>query len=412
MYLRRATTDDIPTIRNLAHQIWREHYPEIISHAQIDWMLDAWYNADTLRQQLIDPQIDFWMVEDPAPQGYIAFQRQGPGQYYLQKFYLDVRGKGLGSRVFRRLIEAYPDIEFIRLNVNRRNFRSVNFYYKMGFQVESVMELPVGPGYVMDDFVMIWRPTKRVMQTVPLVLLHGFCEDASVWDDWRALLPKNIPVLALDLPGFGSAPLTAESSLEAYAKSVEAQLQREGVERCVMIGHSMGGYTALTYARKYRNRLAGLGLFHSHPFADTPDRIEGRRRGIDMVMSGKRDLYVAQLFPNLFSEKYKTDHPEILEKLIANGRRQSPEGIAGALKAMMDRPDQSAVFPAFTFPVLALLGREDALVPAVDTLAAASTAPVADVHLLPQTAHMGMFEAPEITAKTVSDFWNFCTSQL
>lgn len=245
---------------------------------------------------------------------------------------------------------------------------------------------------------------------IPLVLLHGFCEDATVWDGFMGAL-KDIRVIRIDLPGFGGSELALVPGMDVYADAVCAVLNDLSIEKCILVGHSMGGYTALEFAEKYAERLAGLGLFHSHPFEDTPERKEARRRGIEMLQSGKRDLYVAQLFPGLFPEAFAKNHPALIDALIANGKHQPAEGIAAALEGMIDRKNHLATLRASACPVLFLLGTEDAIVAPEQGLQAAVLPNIADVHLLPGVGHMGMFEAPEKCLRIVRRFWQFCAAR-
>lgn len=159
MTITRATTNDVPFIRDLAEKIWWDHYPEIITDEQIRYMLGEWYSEQSLTEQMTQLGHEFWMItpqDSDTPCGYLSLSRkEQPGSYYLNKFYIDGRGTGLGADAFCEILSHYPDMKDIRLNVNRRNFRSVNFYFKVGFKIESIMDLPVGDGFIMDDFVML-----------------------------------------------------------------------------------------------------------------------------------------------------------------------------------------------------------------------------------------------------------------
>ncbi len=161
--LRKGVAADTPLVCALAKKIWNEHYPEVITQEQIDYMLETWYAPDLIESQITDPAHTYWMVTVEGaeqPCGYCAMSKKdAPGEYYLNKFYLDARGQGIGARVFREVLTHYPDLQVLRLNVNRRNIKSVNFYFKMGFKIESVYDLPVGDRYIMDDFVMIYTST-------------------------------------------------------------------------------------------------------------------------------------------------------------------------------------------------------------------------------------------------------------
>lgn len=245
------------------------------------------------------------------------------------------------------------------------------------------------------------------LKGLPLVLLHGFCEDAAVWE---SVLPGwgDLPVVRVNLPGFGGSDLPPAPGMDACADAVCAVLNDLSIERCVLVGHSMGGYAALEFAEKYPERLSGFGLFHSHPWEDTPERKEHRRRGIGMLQAGKRDLYVAQLFPGLFAPVFAKAYPEVVDQLIGHGKRQRVEGIIAALEGMIGRKDHSRTLRDAACPVLFLLGAEDPIIPQAEALRAAVLPDIADVHVLPGVGHMGMFEAPEKVVEIVRQFWEFC----
>ncbi len=158
--LRLANTDDIPIIRDLADAIWWAHYPDIIPPEQIEYMLDLMYSTEALRRQMTEEGVQFWLVESGAlPIGFIAVGNQGTGSYFVHKFYLQraEQGKGLGVVVFQALLEQYPELRELRLTVNRQNFKSINFYFKIGFRIEKCVDMPIGHGFVMNDFVMVWQ---------------------------------------------------------------------------------------------------------------------------------------------------------------------------------------------------------------------------------------------------------------
>lgn len=158
--LRPATPDDIPLIRTLADRIWWAHYPALIGTGQVAYMLAQMYSAEALERQMRDEGQQFWIVQPgPQPLGYLAVSGRGPGSYFLNKFYLDTtqQRQGIGGQAFRALLEQYPDLRELRLTVNRRNIKSINFYFKIGFSIETCVDIPIGEGFVMDDFQMLWK---------------------------------------------------------------------------------------------------------------------------------------------------------------------------------------------------------------------------------------------------------------
>lgn len=250
----------------------------------------------------------------------------------------------------------------------------------------------------------------RAKKTIPLVLLHGFCEDSKVW---APVLPglRKPDVVRIDLPGFGGSGQPLTPGMEACSEAVCAVLNELGIKRCVLAGHSMGGYAALAFAKKYPERLAGLGLIHSHPFEDSPERKENRRRGIGMLRSGKKDLYVAQLFPGLFAPEFARSNASLVDALIRQGRRQTKAGIIAALEGMIGRNDHQNTLKKAPSPVLFLGGELDSIIPPEWIYQVAHLPDIADVHLLPGIGHMSMFEAPAQTAEILLRFWQFCENR-
>lgn len=157
---RKALLADIPTIRTLAEKSWWHHYPSIISEEQIRYMLNLMYGTDALQEQLGTGQ-DFYLFgkEESNPQGFISLSKLEDNEAFLHKFYIspDAQGKGLGAAAFERLLRENPGITCIRLTVNRQNFKSINFYFKLGFHIERVADFEIGNNFVMNDFVMKWN---------------------------------------------------------------------------------------------------------------------------------------------------------------------------------------------------------------------------------------------------------------
>jgi len=154
--LTRACRSDAPVIQQLAQEIWREHYPAIISGEQIEWMLDKHYNQEALRRQIDAPGYTFWLIQaaDQQTIGFVAVEDQGQHIHFIHKFYMSVRNSGLGSEALRMLIEMLPARPVLRLFVNRRNYKSINFYFKNGFKIRDWVDQPIEHGFVLDDFLM------------------------------------------------------------------------------------------------------------------------------------------------------------------------------------------------------------------------------------------------------------------
>ncbi len=156
--LIRAQPNDIALISSLARTIWQQHYPSIISQAQIDYMLDRMYSSATLEKQMQEGVFYFLILHGTEPLGFISVNEENEGEWFLGKFYINQEkgAKGIGSAAFGRLLTVISPKK-IRLTVNRQNYKSINFYFKNGFTISEVADFDIGNGYVMNDFVMVWK---------------------------------------------------------------------------------------------------------------------------------------------------------------------------------------------------------------------------------------------------------------
>lgn len=154
-----ATYKDTDTISELAKLIWNQHYPEIISQQQIDYMLNLMYSKESLSEQMLTKGHLFFLIQSGTTNlGFISVNPTGNNQWFLNKFYINQThsAKGIGGKSFELILEMIKPHK-ISLTVNRKNYTSINFYFKQGFKIEQVADFDIGNGYVMNDFVMVWN---------------------------------------------------------------------------------------------------------------------------------------------------------------------------------------------------------------------------------------------------------------
>lgn len=157
--LQPAQSKDFATIEHLARHIWEKHYVPIIGTEQVNYMLNKMYSHNALEQQTREGQNFHLVVKDNKPAGFIAVSGTDNKNYFLHKFYIlqDQQNSGIGTAVFKKVFGELYKPESIRLTVNRQNYKSVNFYFKLGFKIEKVEDFDIGNGYFMNDFVMLWK---------------------------------------------------------------------------------------------------------------------------------------------------------------------------------------------------------------------------------------------------------------
>lgn len=245
-----------------------------------------------------------------------------------------------------------------------------------------------------------------------LLLLHGFCEDSRIWDDFKQPFLHEYRVLTLDLPGFGQSTIAEAFSIQDMAEVVKAVLDEVRVEKCLFVGHSMGGYVALAFAERHVSHLNGLGLFHSHAYADTEEKKAARTKSAEFVERNGVPPFVAQIIPSLFPKDFPQSQAALVADLVNKAEQYPSMGITNSLLAMRDRPDRSGVLEAIPVPVLFVLGKLDEAIPYEASIRQTVLPSRASIHLLEDVAHMGQFEAMEETQHVVQHFLEFVYAPL
>lgn len=241
---------------------------------------------------------------------------------------------------------------------------------------------------------------------LPIVFIHGFGANRKVWDNF---IPKDhsYKVIAIDLPGAGDSELY-EGSIARKAKIVNAVLIAEQIAKCVMVGHSMGGYTTLAFAKLYEEKLLGYCLFHSQANGDSAEKKKVRNKIARFIENHGSARFFNEFVSNLFADSFVSKNAPILEEVANFGAQMSDKAVINQLKAMRDRPDSSEVLTQSKVPVCFIIGGQDTAILAEDSLKQTYLPALSSIHILPEVGHMGMYEAKEETWKIVEEFISFC----
>ena len=160
--ITKATIKDISLIQDLAQKSWRSHYPGIISHEQIDFMLDLMYSEEEITRQFNNPNYHYYLLGDTENfYGIMGFENHyEENTTKLHRIYIteDGKGKGLGKEAIQFLKNQILEVgdQRIILAVNKQN-PSYHFYLSQGLKVYEEAVFDIGKGFVMDDYLMEWN---------------------------------------------------------------------------------------------------------------------------------------------------------------------------------------------------------------------------------------------------------------
>lgn len=247
-------------------------------------------------------------------------------------------------------------------------------------------------------------------EPVPVLLLHGFPLDALMWEPLIQLLP-DVPVLAVDAPGFGDSPsfeevaaavgAGPEPSLETYADAVVATARAAGVGRAVVCGLSMGGYVALAIAERHPGFVAGIGLLDTKAVADDDAARANRFRVADAAAGESGAAAVAPMVNALLGATSREERLALVVEIEGMLAAAPVPGIVWGQRAMAVRPDRLAVLAGLSVPGLALRGAEDVLSTQENVEDMARALADSEVVVVPAAGHMSAMENPEPVAEAL-----------
>ncbi len=230
----------------------------------------------------------------------------------------------------------------------------------------------------------------------PLMLVHGFPLDSSSWNEIIPFLKDEFDIIIPDLRGFGQST-TVESpyTILDMADDLAGLLDHLGIEKTAIAGHSMGGYVALAFAKKYPQRMTGLGLVSSQAAADTPEGKERRYKTAADVAENGVAVVAEAMSPKLSADARVQKYV----RSVIEG--QSKSAVIGALKAMAAREDMMAFIAQLTLPLVLIHGDADQLIPIDRAKEIKAALPSVKLQELNGTGHMPMMEFPQGTAAGV-----------
>ena len=235
----------------------------------------------------------------------------------------------------------------------------------------------------------------------PLLLVHGWGVDHTVWNEVASLMENDFELILPDLRGFGESSVAENRyKITDMAADLLGLLDQLGIRKIAIAGHSMGNYVSLAFVRAYPERVLGLGMISSQAQADPLERKQRLYGSADEIMKTGVESVLESLSPLMAADVRVQAQ---VRHLIG---RQHPAGLAGALKAMADREDSSAILSSFTFPVVLIHGMADEFMPIRRAQEIKEAIPHATLTQLPGVGHTPMLEDPQATADSLRKIIN------
>lgn len=246
------------------------------------------------------------------------------------------------------------------------------------------------------DLVPVELYYEEFGQGFPVILMHGYPLNHTIWMPVVERLQAHARVITPDLRGHGKSPVTdGEYSMRLMAEDIHALMNRLDLPKAVLVGHSMAGYVSLAFARAYPGRLAGLAMVASQAEADSSEKRQGRYITAEEVgRKGVRQVAKSML-PKL------TPRKELAADLMEIMLKTPKKGVIGTLKGMAERPDALEWLAEIEVPAVVIAGEQDAIIPLERARTMTQMLRRGWLVEIPEAAHMPMLETPQVVADTI-----------
>ncbi|HEY1654905.1 MAG TPA: alpha/beta hydrolase [Candidatus Tumulicola sp.] len=240
----------------------------------------------------------------------------------------------------------------------------------------------------------------------PIVLIAGFPLTRDIWNSQADALARTHRAIRPDVRGTGKSGVADGPYLmEVLASDVAASLDALGIERAAIVGHSLGGYVALAFARMFAERVSRLALVCSRLAADSPERAAARRGLADRVEAAGDSSAVTEAYvPLLLAQRTAGDAPSVVARVREIAERIDAKAAAALLRGMALRSPADDIAADLDVPVLVVAGAGDATIPLEEARSVAAGFPRGRLLVCERSGHLPMLEEPEKVTAALIDW--------
>ena len=243
---------------------------------------------------------------------------------------------------------------------------------------------------------------------LPVVFIHAFPLNQSMWDEQVEALSGICRTITLDLRGFGQSDAPRGPYWMAQmACDVRGLMPVLEIEKPVVIGLSMGGYTAMSFYRNFPDSVSALVLADTRAAADNDESRQRRLTMASRVEAEGVDSIADETAKVLLGPTTIANRPDIVERVTGMIKSNRPEGVVAAQHGMAARPDSMVMLSSIKCPTLVIGGKDDSLSPPAVAEAMQSRITQARLRIIDNAGHLSNIEQPDAFNQALLDFITF-----
>lgn len=240
---------------------------------------------------------------------------------------------------------------------------------------------------------------------VPIIFLHGFPFDKSMWAQQIAFFATTNRVIAIDIRGFGkSSAGTAPLSIDLFSEDLMLFMNQLNISKAIICGLSMGGFIALNAQSRFPDRFEAIILCDTQCIADTAEVKSNRYKAIDEISLNGTLNFNEAFIKKVFCENSLANKTEVVKKLKSVVFANNEESIINGLKALAERAETCSTLAQINIPTLIICGREDQVTPLEQSEFLHASIKESTFHIIDDAGHVSNIEQPEEFNNELSKF--------
>lgn len=233
--------------------------------------------------------------------------------------------------------------------------------------------------------------------TTPVIFLHGFPFNRTMWKEQLEALQSETRVIACDLRGFGkSEDETSFLSIDQFADDLIGFMDALRIEKAIICGLSMGGYIALNAVNRFKNRFEALILCDTQCYSDTAEAKQKRYASMDEISTDGISAFNEPFLKSVCAAKTLETKPEVIEALREMVYSTSEHSLTMGLTALAERHETCSILSNIDMPALIICGSEDAVTPPEKSEYLHEQIYGSVLRIIDEAGHVSNLEQPEL----------------